>query len=169
MLKFQIIMITILIGCVAFTACERMQTDLNMVMPDSDPDDHTEWDNVVLPAPEMTVEEAAAAMNPSGTGQAHGTGIRTVYFNDMAAMANVEGTAYPAGSVIRKETMNDDNTAVVQIVTMMKTDDPMYADHGGWIYGTPDALPMADAQGCDDCHAKAPTGNRVFVSLTPSE
>ncbi len=43
MLKFQIILITILISCVAFTACERMQSDLPIVPPDPDPNDHTLW------------------------------------------------------------------------------------------------------------------------------
>ncbi len=155
MLKIQIIMIAILISCIAFTACERMQGDLNMVMPDPEMDEHTSWAHRVL-------EEAE--------GPGHGENPRTVYFNESAAMANNDGTAYLAGSKIVKEVMNDDNTAVMVAVSMTKTDDQMYAEHGGWIYGVDgNEVDANTAAGCDGCHEKAPTGNRVFVSLNPSE
>lgn len=164
MLKFQIIMITILISCVAFTACERMQSDLNIGVPDPEPDNigmivetdaHKAWDHRVL-------EEAE--------GPGHGENPRTVYFNEFAAMANNEGTAYPAGSMIVKEVMNDDNTDVMAVVTMMKTEDTAHADHDGWVYGVGSNEVDADtAASCDGCHTKAPTGNRVFVSLNPPD
>ena len=181
MLKFQITLIAVLIGCVAFVACDRAQQVLEPVMPDPamDTEDmtgmmdmmaHKSWASVDLPAPTMTIEEAAAAMNAAGTGQAHGTGIRTVYFNEAAAMANMaEGDKmYPVGSMIVKEVMNDDNTEVVHVATMMKTDDMMYADRGGWIYGVGgNALAIADSVGCDSCHAKAGAGNDyVFVHFS---
>ena len=173
MLKFQITLVAILIGCMAFVACERAQEVLKPVTIDPEPekmDMHKSWMSVDLPAPEMTVEEAAAAMNPAGTGQAHGTGIRTVYFNEAAAMANMAGTAYPAGAMIVKEVMNADNTAVVHVATMTKTDDPMYAAHNGWIYGTPDALTVEMSGGCHGCHAKAGEGNdSVFVKLMDND
>ncbi|MDE0484321.1 MAG: cytochrome P460 family protein [Candidatus Poribacteria bacterium] len=191
MLKYQITLIAVLIGCVAFVACDRAQQVLEPVMPDPEPEmmdtgdmtgmmdmvmdmmAHKSWMSVDLPAPTMTVEEAAAAMNAAGTGQAHGTGIRTVYFNEAAAMANMaEGDKmYPVGSMIVKEVMNADNTEVVHVATMMKTDDMMYAERGGWIYGVGgNTLAIADSVGCDSCHAKAGAGNDyVFVSLSKME
>ena len=74
---------------------------------------------------------------------------------------------YPAGSMIVKDVMNEDNTEIVHVATMLKTDDPMYMDRGGWIYGVGGAnLPLEGSVGCDECHAKAGEGNDyVFVSL----
>ncbi len=184
MLKYRIALLIVLIGCVALVACSRTQDAIMEAMDDPgddmmDPGDmmdmvmemdaHKTWESVDLPAPMMTVEEAAAAMNAAGTGQAHGTGVRTVYFNEAAAMANkADGDKmYPAGSMIIKEVMNDDNTEIVHTASMTKTDDPMYMDRGGWIYGVGGMnLAMADSVGCDGCHAKAGEGNDyVFVSL----
>lgn len=184
MLRYQVLLITVLIFSVAFMACDRMQSELEDVMMDPapemmDPDEMMEmvmemaaqhsWASVDLPAPTMTIEEAAAAMNAAGTGQAHGPGVRTVYFNDAAAMANMaEGDKmYPVGSMIIKEAMNADNTEIEMVVSMTKTDDPMYADRGGWIYGVGgNNLPLEGSVGCDTCHAKAGEGNDyVFVSL----
>ncbi len=186
MLKFQIPVIFILIGCMVFiVACDRSQEALEDVMMEPgmmDADDmgdtmemmmdtmaYKEWMSVDLPAPMMTVEEAAAAMNAAGTGQAHGTGVRTVYFNEAAAMVNTaEGDKmYPVGSMIVKEVMDDENTTIVQVASMTKTDDPTYMEHGGWIYGINGTnFAVADSMGCDGCHAKAGAGNDyVFVSL----
>ena len=104
--------------------------------------------SVDLPAPEMTVEEAKAAMNPAGTGQAHNVGIRTVYMNDIGAMTSAEDTAFRAGTMIVKEVMNADNTDVIHVATMMKTDDPMYDAHNGWIYGVgADQFTVENARG----------------------
>ncbi len=178
MLKFQITLIAILIGCMAFVACERTQDVLEDVIMDPGPEmmdmeAHKSWMSVDLPAPTMTVEEAAAAMNAAGTGQAHGTGIRTVYFNEAAAMANMaEGDKmYPVGSMIIKEVMDATDTMVVHVAKMTKTDDAMYMDRGGWIYGVDgNNLDLQNSVGCDTCHAKAGAGNDyVFVSLKGDE
>ena len=181
MLKYRIALLIVLIGCVAIMACTRQQDLLMQVMDDADDEmmdmmsmimamkaDPT-TESVDLPAPTMTVMEAAEAMNAAGTGAAHGTGIRTVYFNAAAAMTNKSEGAkmYPTGSMIVKDVMNDDNTEVVHVATMLKTDDPMYMDRGGWIYGVGGTnLPLEGSVGCDECHAKAGEGNDyVFVSL----
>ena len=76
--------------------------------------------------------------------------------------------------------MDDANTFVAKVATMMKTDDPMYADHGGWMY-VKYARPSADGEygmvgggsvegsmGCAGCHAKA-DNDSVFVSLPMAE
>ena len=89
MLRFQIALAVILISCVAFVSCDRAQQVLEPVaddmmdtpgdmptdmMPMMDMTMHKSWMHVMLPAPTMTVEEAAAAMNPGGTGAIHGMG-----------------------------------------------------------------------------------------------
>ena len=155
MLRFQIALAIILVGCVAFVACERGQQILDepSMMPSDDMptdmildmikmDTHKSWMSVMLPAPTMTVAEAMAAMNPPGTGAAHNpahatTGIttpRTFYINDIGVMANKEGTMYPAGTVIVKEIMDDTNMFVDKVAVMIKSDDAMYAGHNGWVY-----------------------------------
>lgn len=184
MLKYRIAFLIVLIGCVAIVACSRTQEMMMTVMDDPEEemmgmddmmemvmemDAHKSWESVDLEAPMMTVEEAAAAMNAAGTGQAHGTGVRTVYFNESAAMVNKDDSmmTYPAGAMIVKEVMNDDNTEIVHVATMAKTDDPMYMDHGGWMYGVNGNMFSVEmAAGCDECHAKAGEGNDyVFVKL----
>ena len=134
MLRFQIALAIILVGCVALLSCGREQA----MLPDTVVDDmmgsddtsmdtmtemmtemmeeaaHKSWDHVMLDAPMMTVEEAAAAMNPGGTGAAHGMGSRTVYINEVGTMANRAGTAYPAGTAIVKEVMDPTETFVMQ-------------------------------------------------------
>ena len=192
MLKFRIALVTVfLICCVAFVACERGQQVLEpsgMMDTDDAPSmdmdmmeimmDYTSWEHVMLPAPTMTVEEAAAAMNPGGTGAAHvGKTTRTAYFNEVGAMANKAGVEeYPVGTMIVKSVMDPTETFVQQVVTMTKTDDAMYADNNYWIYGatgraseteelmTPQQLPITH-RGCHDCHSKA-TNDSVFVSLS---
>ena len=186
MLRFQIALAIILVGCVAFVACDRgqqMLTPVDMMDPSDDPsvdtETHKSWMSVMLPAPTMTVEEAAAAMNPGGTGQIHGMGTRTVYFNEVGAMANKDETItmYPVGTMIVKEIMDDTNMFVQKIAKMTKTDDPMYANHGGWMYvkyaraSETDAYMMVGggslegSTGCYGCHAKA-AKDSVFVSLS---
>ncbi len=154
MLKYQLTLILFLIGCIAFVACDRTMDELDNVMV-PEPEmmvDYTSWEHVVLP-------------EPAGT-TAHDLGERTIFFNEAAAMANKAGTEYSVGSMIYKEAMNADNTMITQIVSMTKTDDPMYADRGGWIYGAGgNALSMEQSMGCDSCHVKAPNGKYVFVSL----
>ena len=183
MLRFQIALAIIFVGCIAFVSCGRMQdplqppaddmmtgddtsmdTPMDMMMDMMKMDMHKSWDSVTLAA-------------PMDTGDAHGTGARTVYFNEAGAMANRAGTMYSAGTMIVKEIMDDSNTFVMTVASMMKSEDPMYADHGGWMYfqknradAMADFMPQAGdgteagSMGCYDCHAKA-SNDSVFVSL----
>ena len=201
MLKFQIALIAISIVCVIFVSCERGQQmlepvaedmmaaedtmaadDMMKMMPDMmDSTMYMSWAHVALPAPAPMAE----ATGPIETGAAHNpahveTGVttsRTVYINDAGAMANKAGTAYPAGTIIVKEIMDDTETFVDKVAMMMKSDDPMYAGHNGWVYKKY-ARPSADGEymqvrgsnledagnGCYGCHAKA-DNDSVFVSL----
>ena len=176
MLKLQVALIAILIVCVAFVSCSRDHGPLEQVTKEimgaddmmaaddmMDMAAHASWMNVALPAP----GPAADATSPAETGGVHGLGTRTVYVNDIGVMANEEGTEYPAGTVIVKEIMDDANTFVAKIAKMTKTDDPMYADHNGWMYvkyarmSADDEYAMvgggslAGSTGCHGCHAKA--------------
>ena len=196
MLRFQIALAIILVGCIAFLSCDRIQDKLDPVTDDTPTDmptdmtldlikmgAYTSWMHKMLPAP----VPMADAMSPAETGAAHNpahatTGIttaRTFYINDIGVMANKEGTMYPAGTVIVKEIMDDTNMFVDKVAVMMKSDDPMYAAHNGWVYrkyarSSEDAEYMqvrgsnlADAgNGCHGCHAKA-SNDSVFVSLLP--
>ena len=191
MLRFQIALVILLVSCIAFLSCGRVQDMLEDPVPDEMPEmsmemvmemmaEHESWDHVMLPAPTMTIEEAAAVMNPGGTGQAHGTGTRTVYFNEDGAMANRAGVVspaeYPVGTMIVKDAMDAMNTFIMMRVTMTKTDDPMYEAYNGWMYGAtqrasatdelgmPQTVPMEVAASCHGCHAKA-ANDSVFVSL----
>jgi hypothetical protein len=186
MLKLQVALIAILIVCVAFVSCSRDHGPLEQVTKEimgaddmmaaddmMDMTAHASWINVALPAP----GPAADATSPAETGGVHGLGTRTVYVNDIGVMANEEGTEYPAGTVIVKEIMDDANTFVAKIAKMTKTDDPMYADHNGWMYvkyarmSADDEYAMvgggslAGSTGCHGCHAKA-DNDSVFVSLS---
>ena len=68
---------------------DGMTDDMMGMMADMmDVETHQSWEHVMLPAPTMTVAEAAAAMNAAGTGAAHGEGTRTAYINDIGVMAN---------------------------------------------------------------------------------
>ena len=202
MFRFQIALAIILVGCMAFLSCGRVQDMLedpvreempmdtmdatgmmDMMMDMMKMDMYKSWEHVALPAPTMTVAEAAEAMDFAGTGAAHNPGSdvftpRTAYINDIGAMANKAGTAYPAGTMIFKEIMDETNTFVDKLAMMMKSDDPMYAAHNGWVYRKY-ARPSADAEymqvrgsnledagnGCHGCHAKA-SNDSVFVSLS---
>jgi hypothetical protein len=160
-------------------ATDDMMTDMMKMMDSSM---YMSWAHVALPAPAPIAE----ATSPIETGAAHNpahvaTGIttsRTVYINDAGAMANKAGTAYPAGTIIVKEIMDDTETFVDKVAMMMKSDDPMYAGHNGWAYKKY-LRPSADgeymqvkgsnledaAMGCHGCHAKA-DNDSVFVSLS---
>ena len=187
MLKFQMALIAILIGCLAFISCDLLPGILTPTPPEEDtPDDsmmmglpmyismYTSWmTSVELPAPGPLADATA----PAETGEVHGMGTRTAYINEVGAMAlkDMSMTAYPAGTIIVKAIMDDANMFVQKVATMMKTDDPMYAAHNGWTYkkyARPDGnadymqvkgdgLPDA-AEGCHGCHAKADTDS-VFV------
>lgn len=194
MLKFKVALIAILIGCVAFVSCDRTQKVLKPVADDMMTGDdvmmdmmkmldatmYMSWPHVMLPAPGAL----DAATNPAETGEVHGMGTRTVYINDIGVTANEDGTMYPAGTMIVKVIMDDANTFVAKVATMMKSDDPMYAGHNGWVYkkyarSSADAEYMQvkgsnledAAMGCHGCHAKAGTEgasghDSVFVSLS---
>ena len=188
MLKFQIALIAILIACVAFVSCERGQQMLDTVVVEDmrtemkkilDAGTYTSWAHVALPAPTVSVAEATTAAE---TGAAHNPGSdvftsRIVYINEMGAMANKAGTAYPAGTIIFKAIMDETETFVDKVAMMMKSNDEMYTGHGGWRYEKY-ARPSADGEymqvrgsnledagnGCHGCHAQA-DNDSVFVSL----
>ena len=176
MLRFQIALAIIFIGCIAFVSCDRNPGVLETVVVDmTDPsgdmpmdpmmaaDAYKAWASVTLPS-------------PIGTGTVHGAGSRTVYFNEDGAMANMAGGDYPAGTMIVKEIMDDANTFVAKKAIMEKTDDPMYASHNGWKY-VKYARQSADGEyamvgggsvensmGCHGCHTAA-ENDSVFVLL----
>lgn len=182
----------------ATTMPEDDMTDTDDMMPADDtvatddmPTDHsTMTDDDMMPTDEMIAGLpmyismyaswlATPASEPVGSGIVHGEGDRTVYISDVGAMAlgDADMNAFPAGTIIVKEIMDDANTFVQKIATMVKTDDPMYAAHNGWIYkkyARPnedagymqvrgDGLPDA-AEGCHGCHAAAPNDS-VFVQF----
>ena len=171
MLKFQIALIAVLIGCIGFVACERTQDLLEPVMMDPEitemagMDAHKSWEHKMIEGPWLDFKGDAA----------HDLGSRTIYSNEAAAMANKAGTAYPVGAMIIKESMDATNTFVSQVSTMMKTD---AADNDGWVYGVsgmpvsaagdltmPNQLTAEMAGACHVCHANA-TNDFVFVPLS---
>ena len=177
MLKFQMGLIALLIGCVALISCGEL---INLLTP---PEEDVTDDPIVpmmVDLPDYASWLSVTYPNPVGTGGAHGEGARAVYINEIGATAAQDDsvTAFPAGTTIVKEIMDDANTFVQKIATMMKTDDPMYADHNGWTYkkyARPDensdytqvrgdGLPDA-AEGCHGCHAAAPKDS-VFVDFS---
>lgn len=151
-----------------------------------DPSVYMSWAHVALPAPTMTVAEAAAAGDAAATGAAHNPGSdvftsRTVYINDIGAMANkAEAATYPAGTIIVKAIMDETETAVDKVAVMVKSPDPMYAGHNGWMYAkyflvdgmlelkAGSQVPGHEGNGCHGCHAKA-ANDSVFVSLSMDE
>ena len=191
MLKFQIVLLAILIACVTFTSCERVQ---KVVMPPEATDDDMMPDPILhevltsyqswryaqpLPAPSETFTEA------KDSGSAHGLGNRSVYIDGLdhqffysvpAAIDAGTPVIYPAGLTLAKEIMDDTNTFVWRVAIMQKTDDPMYADHNGWMYVQYQRDSEMDAfvakagdgtekgsMGCHGCHAKA-AHDSVFVT-----
>ncbi len=177
MLRFQIALAIILVSFTALLSCERGQEMLEDVVPEEMPTDLTDmmmaadaykaWAHVMLPV-------------PVDSGTVHGEGSRTVYFNEAGAMANKAGTAYPAGTMIVKEIMDDANTFVAKKAIMEKTDDPMYAAHNGWKY-VKYARQSADGEyamvgggsvensmGCHGCHTAA-KNDSVFVVLSKDQ
>ena len=174
MLKFQIALIAVLIGCIGFVACERTQDLLEPVMMDPEitemagMDAHKSWEHKMIEGPWLDFKGDVA----------HDLGSRTIYFNEAAAMANKAGTAYPVGAMIIKESMDATNTFVSQVSTMMKID---AADNDGWVYGLsgmpvsaagdltmPNQLTAEMGAGCHGCHANA-TNDFVFVPLSMAD
>ena len=180
MLKIQMGLIALLIGCVTFISCDLIE---QLLIEEETTDDNVMDMMMGLPAYISMYTSWATHVTypePVGTGGVHGAGARTVYINDVGAMAleDENMTAYPAGTLIVKEIMDDANMFVQKVATMMKTDDPMYAGHNGWTYkkyARPDAnagymqvkgdgLPDA-AAGCHGCHAQAERDS-VFVDFS---
>lgn len=183
MLKFQIGLIALLIGCVALISCDQLVKVLTPAPPEEDmPDDMMPSDDMMVGLPTYISMYTSWATNvtypePVGTGGVHGEGARTVYINGVGAMALEDEnlTAYPAGTIIVKEIMDDANTFIQKVATMKKTDD---SRHNGWTYkkyARPDentdymqvrgdGLPDA-AEGCHACHAVAPVDS-VFVDFS---
>ena len=164
MLKIQMALIALLIGCLTFTSCDLIQPLMTPEMPAEEmmPEEMMPEE---MATEEMMPEEMMAAYTswlsgtlptPVGPGEVHGQGARTVYINDVGAMALQDGMAtFPAGTMVVKDIMNDDNTAIAKTESMMKSDDPMYADTDGWLYNG-----MGSQAGCHDCHALAGTDGK---------
>ena len=154
MLKIQMALIALLIGCLTFTSCDLIPPLLTPEMPEEE----------MMPE-EMMPEEMMAAYTSwlsatlttaVGTGAAaHPGGARVIYINDVGAMALQAGmTTFPAGTVVFKDIMDETNTTVLKTEMMTKSDDPMYATENGWLYN--DGSSQA---GCHSCHVKAGVGD----------
>ena len=179
MLRYQVGLIALLIACVAFISCDELVELLTPPAPEEDMPDDMMDTMMGLP---MYISMYTSWLSKSypeavGPGEKHGLGARTVYINDVGAMALEDEnlTAYPAGTIIVKEIMDDANTFIQKVATMKKTDD---SRHNGWTYkkyGRPDenadymqvkgdGLPDA-AEGCHACHTAATTDS-VFVDFS---
>ena len=143
MLKFQMGLIALLIGCVALISCGDLQKILmsggdmpeemmpEEMMPEEMMEMYTSWANVMYTAVSVA---------------AHGEGDRVVYINDVGAMALQDGvTTFPVGTVIVKEIMDATNTSVAVVERMEKTDE--YAAESGWLYNE-----GANQASCHSCH-----------------
>ena len=160
MLKIQMALIALLVGCLAFTSCDLVQELVTPEMPEE------MMPEEMMPE-EMMPEEMMATYTswlsgtlpgPVGSGAAaHGAGARIIYINDIGAMALQGGmTTFPAGTMVVKEIMSvpdaSGETSVEKVERMEKSDDPMHADTSGWLYNG-----MGSQAGCHGCHAKAGT------------
>ena len=161
MLKIQMALIALLIGCLALTSCDLIQ---GLVTPEMPPEEMMPEE---MPPEEMMPEEMMAAYTswlsatlpgPLGSGAAaHPGSARIIYINDIGAMALQDGmTTFPAGTMVVKEIMSvpdaSGETSVEKVERMEKSDDPMHADTSGWLYNG-----MGSQTGCHGCHAKAGT------------
>ena len=155
MLKIQMALIALLIGCLTFTSCDLIQ---GLVTPET-PEEVT--------PEEVTPEEMMAAYTswlsatlpgPLGSGAAaHPGSARIIYINDIGAMALQDGmTTFPDGTIVVKEIMSvpdaSGETSVKKVEKMEKSADAMYATEDGWLYNT-----GGSQAGCHSCHAKAGT------------
>ena len=176
MLKYQMGLIALLIGCFAFISCDIIQEVLTPAVPEEET-----MPEEMMPTEEMPTEEMATeGMMPEEMMEmytswanvtyaavavaAHGEGDRVVYINDIGAMALQDGmTTFPVGTVIVKEIMDATNTSVAVVERMEKTDE--YAAESGWLYneGASQAL-------CHSCHVKAgsalPGMDAVFTDFS---
>ena len=182
MSKVQMGLIALLIACVAFISCGELLELLTPPEADKPDGEMMPTDDMMAGLPTYISMYTLWTTNvtypsPVGTGGVHGEGARTVYINDVGAMAleDENMTAYPAGTIIVKEIMDDGNTFIQKVATMQKTDD---SRHNGWTYkkyARPDknsdyvqvkgdGLPDA-AEGCHGCHAAADRDS-VFVDFS---
>ena len=171
MLKIQMALIALLIGCLTFTSCDLIQPLMTPEMPAEEMMPEEMMPEEMMPeemaTEEMMPEEMMAAYTswlsatlpgPVGTGAAaHAGGARIIYINDIGAMALQGGmTTFPAGTMVVKEIMSvpdaSGETSVEKVERMEKSDDPMHADTSGWLYNG-----MGSQAGCHGCHAKAGT------------
>ncbi len=180
MLKFQMGLIALLIACVAFISCDQLAEILISAPPEEDTTPDSIMNMMGLPtyiSMYTSWQTNVTYPEPVGTGGVHGEGARTVYINDVGTMAleDENMTAYPAGTIIVKEIMDDANTFIQKVATMKKTDD---SRHNGWTYkkyARPDENAdymqvrgdgLEDAAvGCHGCHAAAPVDS-VFVDFS---
>lgn len=203
MLDIKMILTAILIACVVFISCDRSQEMLDDVMVsdaemmDTAPMDSEEEMMDADPMAEILASyEAwphaqplppprAEFTDPAESGSAHGLGRRIIYPNETSHIVfraipatNAAGgtVVFPAGTAIVKEIMDDTNSFVWRRAVMLKTDDPMYADHNGWQYVQYQRESEADpfvaqagdgtergSAGCHGCHAKAEYDS-VFIA-----
>ncbi|RKU31223.1 hypothetical protein C6499_04830 [Candidatus Poribacteria bacterium] len=199
MLKFQIALILILFACVTFISCERVA---NILEPTAHVGDGMTSEDTMDVMVDPAMAEALATYKswrygqplptppatftePKDSGSAHGLGGRTVYINAtdhrfyFTVLNLIDAGApvvFPSGHTLVKEIMDDTNTFVWRVAIMRKTDDPMYADHNGWMYvqyqrdsETDEFVAAAGdgtergSMGCHGCHAKAKYDS-VFVT-----
>ena len=173
MLKFQMGLIALLIGCVALISCDQLQelltpatpeddmvtddgimpTDDTMVTDDMVMDDTMTDDGMMTEDTTETYTSWLSATLPTaiGSGAVHGQNARTIYINDVGVMALQGGmTTFPAGTIVYKDIMDATNTSVALVEKMEKSDDLMYADTNGWLYND-----KGSQAGCHGCHATA--------------
>lgn len=98
MLKFQITLITILIGCIAFASCERAQQAIGPVMPDADT---MEPADMVEPVdmPDADTTELTDMAEPSDMAE----------LADMMDMADMTDPSMTGPSVVINELMADND------------------------------------------------------------
>ena len=131
MLKIQMALIALLIGCLALTSCDLIQ---GLVTPEMPPEEMMPEE--MMPE-EMMPEEMMAAYTswlsatlpgPLGSGAAaHPGSARIIYINDIGAMALQGGmTTFPAGTMVVKEIMSvpdaSGETSVEKVERMEKSD-----------------------------------------------
>ena len=170
MLKYQMGLIALLIGCFAFISCDIIQEVLTPAVPEEET-----MPEEMMPTEEMPTEEMATeGMMPEEMMEmytswanvtyaavavaAHGEGDRIVYINDIGAMAlqDASMTTFPIGTVVVKDIMDDTNTAVAKTERMEKTDE--YATENGWLYNE-----GATQAGCHGCHVLAGTDGKPGI------
>ena len=161
-------LIFILLGCVAFIACDEAQQIIKPVMSPETPTQETQGIRIQLP-------ELTEKGNP-----AHGLGNRSVYINAIGVIALKDDTlnTFPIGTLIIKEVNNNTNTFVQHVAIMKKTDDPAYLSHNGWRYtqhtrmretekflAVGGDVPGSTSESCHACHTQAPKDS-VFTQLS---